>query len=874
MAAQATKASTTSGSLSADRIRVVHLVSTLNIGGLEKVVYDLVRCTDRDTFSVTVLCLGEVGALGPAFEEIGVPVESLGLGERGAFGRIPAVAKRLSDLRPDILHTHNAAPHLCGAIAGWLRGGIGVVHTKHGQNRPHSRKSLLANRIAAWFTDWIVPVSNDAAEIVRNLEHVPQRKVQLIRNGVDLERFRYHSRPDGHVGSKAIHVARLINVVKDQVTLLHAVRLVANEDPSFVLDIVGDGPDRLELEELCDQLQLRPHVRFLGFRDRIHDLLIESAFFVLSSTSEGLPITLLEAMATGLPTVATNAGGIPELVVHGKTGLLVPPRSPDALASAMLEILRNPSRAREMGAASRERVAEHFDINRVTARYEELYRSLLPSERFADIGKGRDSAGPTPRISGVPRVEPIRIAARLFRHVAIPAFEHLFKRRQTTRYWRELEESQWLSADALRNRQLATLKQLLQHAESTCEYYRDDWRIKQLKPQQVESLDDFQAWPVVDRDVFRTFGRTIRSTRSHGDLILKATGGSSGVPLEFSMDQLSYERKFAAWFRGYAWAGAWLGTRHWYLWGAALGDVSAARAWKDRLYHALYRRRIANCFELSEERVPWFVADLNRYRPDCIVAYANPLYSFARALDERRIRPFSPKSIVVGAEKLHDFQRELIERVFRAPVFETYGSREFMLIGAECDRHSGLHLTMENLLVEILDDDGQPTPDGEEGNVAITDLTNYGMPFIRYLNGDRAIAGFDTCSCGRGLPLLKKVVGRRLDVLTTPDGRHVPGEFFPHLLKEIPAIRRFQVVQNDPGTIELRLVVNADWTDGARERIEREVRGIIGAAVRLELNVVDDIPLTAAGKLQVVVNNWRSTCPASEGTRAVENASP
>src|SRR5690606_21936692 len=138
-------------------------------------------------------------------------------------------------------------------------------------------------------------------------------------------------------------------------------------------------------------------------------------------------------------------------------------------------------------------------------------------------------------------------------------------------------------------------------------------------------------------------------------------------------------------------------------------------------------------------------------------------------------------SIVVGAEKLHDFQRDLIERVFEAPVFETYGSREFMLIGAECEHHDGLHVTAENLIVEVIDDDGNPVPEGTEGDVAITDLTNLGMPFIRYRNGDRAVAAEGDCACGRTLPRLARVAGRRLDVLTTPDGRQLPGEFFPHI---------------------------------------------------------------------------------------------
>jgi phenylacetate-CoA ligase len=337
-------------------------------------------------------------------------------------------------------------------------------------------------------------------------------------------------------------------------------------------------------------------------------------------------------------------------------------------------------------------------------------------------------------------------------------------------------------------------------------------------------------------------------------LIPKSTGGSSGTPLHFDLDGDSNDRRMAAWHRGYDWAGAGPGTKQFYLWGVPLGERPALKRWKDRLYEGLYRRQVANSFELSEERAPLFLDRLNRYRPDAIVAYTNPLYTFARWLDERGLRPSSPRSIVVGAEKLHRFQRELIERVFGAPVFETYGSREFMLTAAECDRHAGLHVTAEHLIVELVDESGRPVAEGEEGDVVVTDLYNYGMPFVRYRNGDRAVAEPGACPCGRGLPLLREVVGRRLDVLRTPDGRRIPGEFFPHLMKEFPAVRRFQVVQHEPGRIELRAVLKETWGEEDRRRLDREVGKVLGPSARFDLLRVDDIPLTASGKLRVVVN--------------------
>jgi phenylacetate-CoA ligase len=176
-----------------------------------------------------------------------------------------------------------------------------------------------------------------------------------------------------------------------------------------------------------------------------------------------------------------------------------------------------------------------------------------------------------------------------------------------------------------------------------------------------------------------------------------------------------------------------------------------------------------------------------------------------------------------------------------------------MLIGAECERHEGLHVTMENLLVEVLDDAGQPTSPGQEGNIVITDLYNYGMPFIRYASGDRVTAGWGVCSCGRGLPLLRQIVGRRLDVLETAGGRLIPGEFFPHLVKDYPAIRRFQVVQKAPNHIELSVVLKEGWKEEDRHGLESQVRKVVGPDVRFDFLPVDDIPLTLAGKQRVVL---------------------
>lgn len=440
----------------------------------------------------------------------------------------------------------------------------------------------------------------------------------------------------------------------------------------------------------------------------------------------------------------------------------------------------------------------------------------------------------------------------LHRRFVLPAFERI-KGRNTFAYLEDLERTQWLSWRQLQEMQLEPLRRLLAHAHEHCPYYGQAWSRLGLAAQQIESHDDLQRWPVIDASSIREHRDAMRARAPRLKLISKSTGGSSGVPLEFDVDAESHVRRTAAALRGYSWAGGGPGTRQLHLWGVPLNGRGLLGRIKDALYHGLHNRVVLNCFNLSEARVPLFLKRLNRFRPDVIVAYTNAIYSFARSLKERDLRPFTPKAIIVGAEKLHAFQRDLIEEVFAAPVFETYGCREFMLIASECECHEGLHVTAENLIVEILDDTGRPAYPGEEGNVVVTDLFNYGMPFIRYATGDRAVLAMAPCSCGRGLPLLKKVIGRQLDILRTPDGRMVPGEFFPHLLKDFPAIRRFQVVQEQPDEVRLR-VVSSGLEQTTRETIDRLARHALGRLVRFRIEQVDDIALTAAGKLQVVIN--------------------
>ena len=355
-------------------IRVVHLVIALEIGGLEMVVANL-AARIRRRFQLHVICLEGLGPVASRLAHAGVPVECLGHRETSVVRSVIELRRRLRELQPDVVHTHNEKAHIRGALAtcGW-GDGPALVHTRHGRSRVTGWAARVANRLAVRRSRCIVGVSEDAGAIAR-LEGAHGDRVRVIPNGVEIEP---HDRPTTQPAGRlrAVAVARL-TPVKDFSTMLRAVRIVADAQPDFLLDIVGDGPSRPGLEALSRELGLQRHVTFHGAAAEPRRYLLPATLFVQSSLSEGISLTLLEAMAAGLPVVATEVGGTPEVVEHGVTGLLVAPADPEGLAAAMLTLLRDRERVQSMARAARQRVQRYFDLRQMTASYEALYRERI-----------------------------------------------------------------------------------------------------------------------------------------------------------------------------------------------------------------------------------------------------------------------------------------------------------------------------------------------------------------------------------------------------------------------------------------------------------------------------------------------------------------
>lgn len=440
----------------------------------------------------------------------------------------------------------------------------------------------------------------------------------------------------------------------------------------------------------------------------------------------------------------------------------------------------------------------------------------------------------------------------LFRKVLFPAYESGLRRRRTLSYLREYERDQWLTREQVHALQWAKLQRLVAHCWNEVPYYRERWSEAGVRaPADIATPDDYARLPLLTKaDIRANFERMISPAHRDG-LLYKTTGGSTGEPFRFGYTRESYERRIAVMWRGYGWARARLGQRTLYLWGTSLGQQKA----KDRLYHAAFNRRVLNSFVMSESNMAGYADAIDAFRPEVIVSYVGPLVRLAEWLQANGRRIHQPLRVLGAAEALLDHQRSTIERVFGCPAFNTYGCREFMLIASECEHRTGLHLTADHLKVELV----QPALDpAGAGELIVTDLHNYGMPMMRYVNGDLATASNTQCACGRGLPMLARVDGRKLDALYTADGRIMPGEYVVYAFLYAKGVKRYQVVQKRLDALEVVIVRDVDFDDSTIDLVRGELRKVLGDGIALDFRFVDEIPLTASGKLRVTVSELAS----------------
>jgi L-malate glycosyltransferase len=363
--------------MTTSRPGVMQVVLSLSPGGTERLVIELVRRLS-DRFRMLVCCLDEPGAWAPELTALGVPV--LALHRQPGFQ--PALGLRLARLAAahdiSMLHAHHYSPFVYARIAAVAQRRLGVVFTEHGRlsDAPPSRKRRLANLALARTRAPMFAVSAALREHMI-AEGFPGGRLGVIHNGVDpaVDGDRRAARallgipPDAFlIGT----VARL-DAVKDLGTFVAAVARIRRRVPAVRAVIVGDGDERSALAAAIHDSGCEGVISLIGFRSDARALLPALDVFVNCSISEGISLTILEAMAAGVPVVATRVGGTPEIVVDGRTGLLVEARSPGDLGAALERLAGDSVTRVGMGAAGRARVADGFTLERMAADYARVY---------------------------------------------------------------------------------------------------------------------------------------------------------------------------------------------------------------------------------------------------------------------------------------------------------------------------------------------------------------------------------------------------------------------------------------------------------------------------------------------------------------------
>lgn len=440
---------------------------------------------------------------------------------------------------------------------------------------------------------------------------------------------------------------------------------------------------------------------------------------------------------------------------------------------------------------------------------------------------------------------------RVVSGLVFPLHERL-KHHDTVAVRRQLEQTQWWSPDRLAQLQLQRLRGLLQHAQQHVPYYRDLFARMGFEPAAVTSVADLQRLPLLGKAEIRANPDALKADNAVG-LARFNTGGSSGEPLIFFIGNQRVSHDVAAKWRATRWWGVDIGDAEIVVWGSPIELTAQDRV--RALRDTLLRTELLPAFEMSAAKLDGFVARIRERRPKMLFGYPSALSHIARHAEKRGMRmdELGIKVAFCTSEKLYDHQREAIERIFGCAVANGYGSRDAGFIAHQCPS-GGMHLTAEDIIVEIVDADGRVLPAGEAGEIVVTHLATGDFPFIRYRTGDVAVMDTASCACGRGLPMLKEIQGRATDFVVARDGTVMHGLALIYILRDLPQVAGFKIMQESLDLTRVQVVPGPGFDAGITRHIQRGLAARLGEGVRIEVEEVNAIAPEKSGKYRYVLS--------------------
>jgi phenylacetate-CoA ligase len=440
----------------------------------------------------------------------------------------------------------------------------------------------------------------------------------------------------------------------------------------------------------------------------------------------------------------------------------------------------------------------------------------------------------------------------LIANLLFPLQEKL-KKHDTVVIRQAMDDSQWWAPEKLEQLRFERLRSLLLKAGKNVPYYRDCFARLGFIPQAINSLVDLQKLPLLTKAVIRDEGDRMKSDIAQG-LARFNTGGSSGEPLIFFIGKERVSHDVAAKWRATRWWDVDVGDSEIVVWGSPIevGAQDRVRAMRD----ALLRTELMPAFEMSAANVDRFVARICARRPKMIFGYPSAISHIAAHAGKKGIAldRLGVKVVFCTSERLYDYQRAVISSAFACPVANGYGGRDAGFIAHECPA-GGMHITAEDIIVEIIDAEGRVLPAGESGEIVVTHLATADFPFIRYRTGDIGILASEACACGRGLPLLKEIQGRSTDFVVAFDGTVMHGLSLIYILRDIPGMKAFKVIQESRELTRVLLVTEPPFEHSMFEVITSGFKQRLGSRVDIKIQLTDVIPAEASGKHRYIVSH-------------------
>jgi len=440
---------------------------------------------------------------------------------------------------------------------------------------------------------------------------------------------------------------------------------------------------------------------------------------------------------------------------------------------------------------------------------------------------------------------------RLVAGAVFPLQERL-KHHNSVSVRKRMEASQWWPAERLREHQTQRLRALLTEAGLSVPYYRELFARLAFDPVQVKSLTDLARLPFLDKPTIRANTDALKHPDAKG-LARFNTGGSSGEPLVFFIGRERVSHDVAAKWRATRWWGVDIGDPEIVVWGSPieLGAQDRVRQLRD----ALMRTELLPAFAMSPAMLDGFITRIRRRRPKMLFGYPSALSHIARHADQRGVRmdDLGIRVAFVTSERLYDDQRASIERVFGCPVANGYGGRDAGFIAHQCPA-GGMHITAEDLVVEIIGADDRPVPNGQPGEIVVTHLATREYPFIRYRTGDMAVMSTAACACGRGLPMLAEIQGRSTDFVVAQDGTVMHGLSLIYILRDLPGVKGFKIVQETMELTRVQVVPGPGFGPSQVDAIVAGFRRRLGSNVQVQVERVEAIAPEKSGKYRYVIS--------------------